>query len=85
MLAAAAAFACAPKADTAKPGEAVACTEEAKVCPDGSSVGREGPNCEFAACPGEGEAAADESEAPEEAEADEEAPAEEAAAEEAEE
>jgi hypothetical protein len=27
------------------------CTTEAKVCPDGSSVGRVGPNCEFAACP----------------------------------
>jgi len=30
----------------------VACTAEAKVCPDGSSVGRTGPNCEFAQCPG---------------------------------
>lgn len=29
----------------------VACTEEAKMCPDGSGVGRTGPNCEFAACP----------------------------------
>lgn len=28
-----------------------ACTMEAKVCPDGSSVGRTGPNCEFTACP----------------------------------
>ena len=28
-----------------------ACTEEAKICPDGSAVGRTGPNCEFAACP----------------------------------
>ncbi len=28
-----------------------ACTQEAKVCPDGSSVGRTGPSCEFAACP----------------------------------
>jgi hypothetical protein len=28
-----------------------ACTMEAKVCPDGSSVGRVGPNCEFAPCP----------------------------------
>lgn len=28
-----------------------ACTLEAKLCPDGSSVGRSGPNCEFAACP----------------------------------
>jgi hypothetical protein len=29
----------------------VACTQEAKQCPDGSYVGRTGPNCEFAACP----------------------------------
>lgn len=29
----------------------VACTMEAKICPDGSSVGRSGPKCEFAACP----------------------------------
>lgn len=28
-----------------------ACTEEAKLCPDGSAVGRTGPNCDFAACP----------------------------------
>ena len=28
------------------------CTLEAKICPDGSSVGRTMPNCEFAACPG---------------------------------
>lgn len=28
-----------------------ACTMEAKLCPDGSSVGRTGPNCEFAPCP----------------------------------
>jgi len=27
------------------------CTLEAKICPDGSAVGRRGPNCEFAACP----------------------------------
>ena len=27
------------------------CTMEAKICPDGSSVGRIGPNCEFAPCP----------------------------------
>ena len=30
-----------------------ACTQEAKLCPDGSSVGRAGPNCEFAPCPSE--------------------------------
>lgn len=29
----------------------VACTQEAKLCPDGSYVGRTGPNCEFTACP----------------------------------
>jgi hypothetical protein len=29
----------------------VGCTQEAKVCPDGSSVGRTGLNCEFAQCP----------------------------------
>lgn len=28
-----------------------ACTQEAKVCPDGSAVGRTGPDCEFAPCP----------------------------------
>lgn len=33
--------------------EEVFCTQEAKQCPDGSYVGRQGPNCEFAACPGE--------------------------------
>ena len=31
----------------------VACTMDAKVCPDGSSVGRVGPKCEFAKCPGD--------------------------------
>jgi hypothetical protein len=29
----------------------IACTQEAKQCPDGSYVGRVGPKCEFAACP----------------------------------
>jgi hypothetical protein len=29
----------------------VGCTMEAKICPDGSAVGRTGPNCEFAECP----------------------------------
>jgi hypothetical protein len=28
----------------------IACTQEAKLCPDGSAVGRTGPNCEFAPC-----------------------------------
>jgi hypothetical protein len=31
----------------------VGCTMEAKICPDGSAVGREGPMCEFAKCPGD--------------------------------
>ncbi|MHB1769972.1 MAG: hypothetical protein ACYCPH_02755 [Minisyncoccota bacterium] len=33
------------------PSGGQACTQEAKLCPDGSYVGRTGPNCEFAACP----------------------------------
>jgi len=28
-----------------------ACSQEAMLCPDGSGVGRTGPNCEFAPCP----------------------------------
>jgi len=32
--------------------EPVMCTMEAKQCPDGSYVGRSGPNCEFAPCGG---------------------------------
>ena len=36
-----------------KKGKPVACTQEAKLCPDGSYVGRTGPNCEFALCPHE--------------------------------
>ena len=32
-----------------------ACTLEAKICPDGSSVSRVAPNCDFAPCPGEKE------------------------------
>lgn len=39
-----------PKGAAHAPGP-TACTAEAKICPDGSAVGREGPNCEFAACP----------------------------------
>lgn len=29
----------------------VFCTQEAKLCPDGSYVGRSGPKCEFTPCP----------------------------------
>lgn len=38
----------------AGPGESegVVCTMDARECPDGSFVGRTGPNCEFAPCPG---------------------------------
>lgn len=35
------------------PNNQTICTLEAKICPDGSSVGRVGPNCEFAECPTE--------------------------------
>jgi hypothetical protein len=33
------------------------CTQEAKLCPDGSAVGRSGPQCAFVECPGEKSAA----------------------------
>ncbi len=29
----------------------VFCTQDAKICPDGTAVGRTGPKCEFAPCP----------------------------------
>ncbi len=32
-------------------GASQVCTQEAKICPDGSAVGRTGPNCSFAPCP----------------------------------
>lgn len=32
-------------------GGDLACTKEAKLCPDGSAVGRVLPGCEFAPCP----------------------------------
>lgn len=32
-------------------GNSGICTADAKMCPDGSYVGRAGPSCEFAACP----------------------------------
>ena len=35
----------------AKKTNITACTQEAKICPDGSAVGRTAPNCEFAQCP----------------------------------
>src|SRR5688572_13718506 len=32
-----------------------ACQDDARICPDGSAVGRTGPNCSFPACPDENE------------------------------
>ncbi|MFA6214963.1 MAG: Hint domain-containing protein [Patescibacteria group bacterium] len=37
--------------DSTPPTRPVACTTEAKLCPDGSYVGRTGPGCQFRACP----------------------------------
>ncbi|MDP3953794.1 MAG: hypothetical protein Q8Q06_00050 [bacterium] len=34
--------------------ENIFCTQDAKLCSDGSYVGRVGPNCEFAVCPDNG-------------------------------
>ncbi len=31
----------------------IVCTEDAKICPDGSGVGRVPPSCDFALCPGD--------------------------------
>ena len=31
--------------------EPILCTQDVKLCPDGSYVSRQGPNCEFAKCP----------------------------------
>lgn len=41
----------APTPLTQNEEEKVACTMDAKMCPDGSYVGRTGPKCEFEACP----------------------------------
>ncbi|MFA6278666.1 MAG: hypothetical protein WCS97_00870 [Candidatus Paceibacterota bacterium] len=45
-------FTVVPKVSTTPDG-GKACTMEAKLCPDGSYVGRTGPNCEFTPCPTE--------------------------------
>lgn len=42
-----------PPSQAGSGDQLVACTMEAKICPDGSAVGRTGPNCEFTPCPGE--------------------------------
>jgi len=49
-LLAATAVACTQTSTPDKTQPGVACTEEAKQCPDGSFVGRSGPHCEFI-CP----------------------------------
>jgi len=41
-----------PSSFTEGKGGAVICTMDAMMCPDGSYVGRTGPRCEFAPCPG---------------------------------
>lgn len=40
-----------PAPGTSDSGNQTVCTMDAKMCPDGSYVGRSGPNCEFTACP----------------------------------
>jgi hypothetical protein len=40
---------------TTVPGE---CTDDAKICADGTPVGRVGPSCEFAECPSANDGAA---------------------------
>lgn len=42
-----------PTTPATPPQDQVACTQEAMLCPDGSAVGRTGPNCAFAPCPGQ--------------------------------
>ena len=42
-----------PEGPTDTESGRVVCTEERKLCLDGTAVGRTGPNCEFAACSGE--------------------------------
>ena len=38
------------RGDEAPINDMTVCTMDAKICPDGSAVGRQGPWCEFAAC-----------------------------------
>lgn len=40
-----------PLAEKPSTSSGTFCTMETKLCPDGSYVGRTGPNCEFAPCP----------------------------------
>lgn len=36
---------------TVQNNKSTVCTQDALICPDGSAVGRHGPNCEFDKCP----------------------------------
>ncbi len=38
------------KKEEKAPATEVGCSMDARICPDGSAVGRSGPNCEFAPC-----------------------------------
>jgi len=38
-------------ATSTNPQASYECNQDAKTCPDGSTVGRTGPDCEFTACP----------------------------------
>lgn len=40
-----------PRSTISPTSEPIGCTMDAKICPDGSAVGRVGPNCEFEKCP----------------------------------
>ncbi len=37
---------------TATPPEQIFCTQDVKLCPDGSYVPRQPPSCDFSPCPG---------------------------------
>ncbi|MCI0597503.1 hypothetical protein L0Y34_00280 [Candidatus Parcubacteria bacterium] len=43
----------APHQDGLYPEEPAACPADAKMCSDGTAVGRTGPHCEFSPCPSE--------------------------------
>lgn len=42
-----------PDRTEGKADDTVLCTADARICPDGTGVGRVPPSCEFAKCPGE--------------------------------
>jgi hypothetical protein len=64
---------CKAKPDTTPPNpddDGVMCTMDAKICPDGSAVGRSGPDCEFDPCPAGGGDAEPDSDEPDSDEPD---------------